>query len=912
MSLPILATKLYLPAPRPGIVARPRLVERLNAGLQGIPGLTLISAPAGFGKTTLASEWIAVCRRRVAWLSLDEGDNDPARFLTYLITALQTIAPDTGAGLLTLLQSPQPPPIESILTHLLNEITKIETAFILALDDYHVIDSPRVDGVLAFLVEHLTPQLRLVIASREDPTLPLAKLRARGQLTELRAADLRFTPAEAAEFLNRVMGLSLSAEDIAALEARTEGWIAGLQMAALSMQGLADASHFIQSFTGSHRFILDYLLEEVLQRQPVETQAFLLRTSILERLCGPLCDAVTGTPGGCGEETLAAIERANLFIVPLDQERLWYRYHHLFGDLLRQRLGKSLSAGEIAGLHIRASGWYEVNGLPFEAFRHAALAGDVERAERLLGSREIGLHLYSVAMPVLEWLAALPKAVLDARPRLWVRSATVALMMGQTEGVEEKLQAAEQALKDVELDEEIRDLIGQVACARATLGLFRYDTATMISQAQRALAYLRPDNLSYRFSSTWALASAYLFRGERADAARACQEGLAISQKSGDVFSKILATFTLGQLQQLDNQLHQAYETYLQVQELSGEHPRPSSSEAELSLARIHYQWNQLDAAEQHGQLSLQLARLYERVIDRFALSEVFLARLKLARGDVNGAAAMLAGTEQTVRAQNLKLRLPEVAAAQVLVLIRQGEITSAARLAEAFDLPTAKARVHLAQGDPAAALALLEPLRLQLEARGLQDERLGVMVLQALALQALGEQSTARSQEGGLETRLNTGDISIKERAAQVIAEALALAEPGGFVRLFVDEGAPMAQLLRESAVRGVMPGYTARLLAAFAADGQPAQAGPAEVPAASSARKPAQPPAQALIEPLSEREVKILQLIAQGLSNQAISERLFLALSTVKGHNRIIFDKLQVQSRTEAVARARNLGLI
>ena len=382
MSTPILATKLYIPPPRSKIVLRSRLIERLNEGLSSGCKLTLISASAGFGKTTLVSEWVAGCQRPVAWLSLDEGDNDPVRFLTYLVAALQTlalsevegIASNIGAGVLAVLQSPQPPAIESILTALLNEIAAIPDHFILVLDDYHVIDSKHVDNVLTFLLEHLPPQIHLVIATREDPHLPLARLRARSQLTELRAADLRFTPSEAAEFLNQVMGLNLSAEDITALETRTEGWIAGLQLAAISMQGHQDAASFIKSFTGSHHFVLDYLIEEVLHRQPVEVQTFLLRTSILDRMCGPLCDSVLGSPSASGQETVSAqetleyLEHANLFIVPLDNERRWYRYHHLFAELLRQRLGKPK---EFAEFHLRASQWHEENGDLGAAFHHA-------------------------------------------------------------------------------------------------------------------------------------------------------------------------------------------------------------------------------------------------------------------------------------------------------------------------------------------------------------------------------------------------------------------------------------------------------------------------------------------------------------------------------------------------------------
>src|SRR4028118_1536532 len=362
MSSPILTTKLYVPPPRPEAVPPPRLIERLNEGLHR--KLTLVSAPAGFGKTTLLGEWLAGGERPAAWLSLDEGDNDPTRFLSYLVAALQTIAPNIGEGVLGALQSPQPPSTESILTALLNEITAVSDDLVLVLDDYHVIDARAVDDALTFLIEHLPPQVHLVIATREDPHLPLARLRARGQLTELRAADLRFTPSEAGEFLKGVMSLSLSEEDIAALETRTEGWIAGLQLAAISMQGQKDATSFIKSFTGSHHFVLDYLVEEVLQQQSEKVQTFLLRTSILDHLCGTLCDAVLLDPSASGQETLEYIERANLFLVPLDNERRGCRYHHLFADLLRQRLlqGAASSAGDVSDLHRRASEWYEEHG----------------------------------------------------------------------------------------------------------------------------------------------------------------------------------------------------------------------------------------------------------------------------------------------------------------------------------------------------------------------------------------------------------------------------------------------------------------------------------------------------------------------------------------------------------------------
>jgi ATP/maltotriose-dependent transcriptional regulator MalT len=725
MPTPILATKLYIPRLRPNVVSRPRLIERLNEGLHR--KLTLIAAPAGFGKTTLVSEWLAGCERPAAWLSLDEGENDPTRFLMYLVAALQTLAATIGEGVLGVLQSPQPPPPEAMLTALLNDITTIPDNFILILDDYHVLDAKPVDHALTFLLEHLPPHLHLVIATREDPQLPLARLRAGGHLTEVRAVDLRFTPSEAAEFLTQVMGLTLSAEDIAALERRTEGWIAGLQLAALSMQGQQDAAGFITSFTGSHHFVLDYLVEEVLGQQSERVQTFLLRTSILDRLCGPLCDAVLMDPTAIGQATLEYLERANLFLVPLDNERRWYRYHHLFAELLRQRLQQSIASsprderGGVAEFHRRASQWYEDHGLSMEAFHHAAAAHDVERATRLAEGEGMPQHFRGAVAPVLDWLESLPTTVLNARPSLWVRYASLLLVTGQTTGVEEKLQAAEAALQGIEADDKTRDLIGQIAADRATLALARYQGEPMLAQSRRALEYLHPNNLSFRATAHWTLGVAYLLQGDRAAASRAYTEAIALSQAAGESFTTILATLGLGNVQEADNQLYVAAETYRRVLQLLGDQPLPLASEAHLALARICYEWNDLDAALAHGSQSLQLARQYDRAIDRFVLCEVLLARLKLAQGDVAGAGVLLAEAGQSARQQNFMHRLPEVAAVQVLTLLRLGNLAAAAHLAQAHELPLSQARVHLAQGDTSAALAVLQSWRRQVEARGWQ-----------------------------------------------------------------------------------------------------------------------------------------------------------------------------------------------
>ncbi len=883
MSAPILATKLYIPPPRSKIVLRPRLVERLNENLASSCKLTLISAPAGFGKTTLVSEWVASCGQPVAWLSLDERDNDPARFISYLVKALQTIQTGIGEGLLAALQSPQPLQIETILTTLLNEISTIPENFLLVLDDYHSIDSQPVDQSLAFLIEHQPPQMHLLIATREDPDLPLARMRARGQCTELRVADLRFTPAEAAEFLNRVMGLNLSETDVAALEARTEGWIAGLQLAALSMQGHQDVTSFIQSFTGSHHFVLDYLVEEVLHQQSESIQAFLLRTSILDRMCGPLCDAVLLDPSIPGQATLEYIERANLFIVPQDNERRWYRYHHLFGDLLRKRLGQSLTPGGIAELHIHASQWYENNDLMLEAFRHAAAANDIERAVRLMESKKMPIHLRGAATAILDWLESLPKTLLDARPALWWKQAAILLSIGQPMGVEEKLQAIEAALASTtlpgaELDDTTRrDLIGRIAAARANIAQLQGQTEIILVQARRALEYLHPDNLNDRPMAIRSLGFAYFIQGNITEAGRAYTEALSLGQASEDIINILLASIRLGQIQETVNQYTLAAETYRRVLQRIDDYSPPSAPLAYLGLARICYERNDLNAAEQYGEQSLQLARQYDQVHDRLIQSELFLARLHLARKDAVGAAHTLSQAEQTAR-QKFTVDLPDVAGAQVLFHLHEGNIDAAFQLTRQYDLPVMLARVLIAQHDPSAALAVLEPLRQEAEAKGLANRLLRVMVVQSIALYAHGE----------------------KEKAVELLGEGLARAEPEGFIRLFVDEGERMAQLLSEAASHGVMPDYVAKLLAAFEAEKR------------DSKDKTDPHPHQPLIEPLSQRELEILKLIAQGLSNREIGERLFLALDTVKGHNRKIFDKLQVQSRTEAIARARELGLL
>lgn len=884
MSESLLVTKLFMPPLRSRAVKRTRLLERLDEGLTRGRPLSLVSAPAGFGKTSLVGEWAAGCGRSLAWLSLDEGDKDLQRFLLYLASALMAAEPGCCADAIATLESPQPISTESILGLLVNDIDGLSRDLVLVLDDYHAVDSPEVDKAVAFFLEHPSPRLHLVIATREDPDLPLSRLRARDMLTELRAADLRFTPEEAGDFFAHSMGLVLAADEVAALESRTEGWVAGLQLAALSLEGEKEAAGFIKAFSGSHRFVLDYLAEEVFRRQSAGVQAFLLRTSILDRLCGPLCDALrglgpTGQPGNeaSGQETLEYLDRANLFIIPLDKERRWYRYHGLFLELLRQRLGKDGAAG----LHVRASQWFEGEGFPVEAFRHAVQAGDLDRAERLARSPDMPIHFRGAVTAVLDWLSSLPPLVLDARPALRVLTATLTLVTGSTAGVEDNLRAAERILENAEEEGEARHLIGRIAAARATLALTRYQPDAIMAQGRRAIECLPVDDLAFRFTAVWTMAFAHYLLGDRETASRGFEEALAICEVSRSPVSTQLALCAIGEIQEGANRLHEAAQTYRQALGLFDRNSLPNACEAHLGLARMQYEWNDLDAAQAEAEEGLYFARQYDAAVDRFIPCELLLARIRLARGRAAAAAGKLDELSVAARSLGFLHRLPEIAALQVRAYLALGDVEAASRLAGSFALPMAEAQVQLARKEAEAAVAQLEMLRAQMEQRGWQAERLHVLVLLAPALDAVGR----------------------RDEALLTLRETLEVAEAAGHVRLFLDEGEPMAALLAEAATGGRMSAYAGQLLLAFAAQGESRRGATAGS---------AIPGSQGLIDPLSPRELEVLGLIAEGLSNQEICDRLFLALDTVKGHNRRIFDKLEVKRRTEAIARARDLGLL
>ena len=919
MSEPLLLTKLYIPPPRPKIVLRPRLIERLSEGMPC--KLTLISAPAGFGKTTLVSEWVTGCERPVAWLSLEEGDNDPNRFLTYLVAAFQTLnqkngGETIGAGSLALLQSSQPPAPELILTTLVNELSSISDSFILVLDDYHVIDSQPVNKALTFLVEYQPRSMHLVIATREDPPLPLARMRARGQLAELRAADLRFTPGEAAEFLNEVMGLSLSPEDIAALETRTEGWIAGLQLAALSMQSRQDTSSFIQSFTGSHRFVLDYLVEEVLRRQPEHVRDFLLQTSILDRLCGSLCNAITGQEDGRG--MLETLERGNLFVIPLDDQRRWYRYHHLFAEVLRTYLDEAYPDQRPA-LHGLASAWFEQNDLPAEAIRHALAAEDFERAADLIEQVWLAMDLSYQSATWLGWAKVLPADRIRARPVLCVGYAWALLGVGEIEASEARLRDAERWLEPVEnpaenlpirmivVDKaEFRSLPASIAAARAYRDLALGDIDGTKMQARKALALVPKGEIIHRTQATALLGMAEYASGNLQAAEMEFLKFQAMMWQANDIANAISITFILANILLIQGRLQEAISAYRQSLKLAVNRGTPSflgESDLYRGLSEVLCEQGDLEGAAQHLQTAQQLG---ERVAltgwsHRLCIAQ---ARMKEAQGDLGGALALLEEAER----QYVRNPLPDrpIAALKARTWARCGRLIEAASWAREQNLSPddhlsylrefehltlarvliARSKTGRAKDDLHAALGLLARLLQAAEAGGRKGSVIEILILQSLAHQTQGNRSQALTS----------------------LERALALAEPEGYTRVFVDEGEPMRLLIADFRLQiekqncdssHKLIGYTDKLLAAFSQ--------PMVRPQLTTDNQQS-----TMVEPLSDRELEVLKLLRSDLSGPEIAQQLIVSLNTLRTHTKNIFNKLGVNNRRAAVRRAEELDLL
>jgi len=916
----LLATKLYVPLLRPGFVLRPRLVGQLDHGLAH--ALTLVCAPAGFGKTALLADWARRGRRPVAWLSLDAGDNDPARFWRHVAAALDRVRPGIAEHAAPLLGPPAPPSFEALVTALINELAAQpgEGEVVLVLDDYHLIDAQPVHASLTFLLEHRPPELHLVLASRADPPLPLARLRGRGQLAELRAADLRFTAEEAAALLREAAGPGppLPEATAATLAARTEGWAAGLQLAALSLRGRPDAAGFVAAFSGSHRYVLDYLTDEVLEGQPEQVRGFLLETSVLERLSGELCDAVTGRTGG--QAMLEAIERANLFLVPLDEVRGWWRYHHLFADLLRARLQQE-QADRVPQLHRNAAAWCDERGLADDAVRHALAAGDAAWAAGLMERHFDALFLRSEEVTLQRWLAALPADLLGSRPRLLVAQAVLALVCGRVDTMEGPLDAAERALAaDAgEADEPFEPSVGRagslvanvpvmIALYRGYVAGLRGDAERAVTFGSRALAELGEGAGMLDSTIRGYLAVAEWMRGRLPEAERAFASILAQWRAAGERFVAVRVCELLGLVQRAQGRLDAALGTYQQAMEIAagpGRPAVPAAGMAHVGIAEVAYQRDELDAALRHVTEGIALCRQLAYA-QPLATGLAIQAWIRQAEGDPAGALDAIEEAERVAPASGVASLLNPIPAQRARLLLAQGDVAAATRWTKqrgvgADDEPgypkepeyLVLARVLLAQDLPDQALGLLERLHAAAAAQGRTGSIIEVRALQALALAARGDD----------------------EGAVAALAEALSLAGPQRYVRVFADEGAPMGALLGRlisaqrrdpPAARGVPLDYIGRLARAFDQD-----AARARTPGASPAR-PASTVVPGLVEALSDRELEVLQLLAAGKPNREIAAELVVALSTVKKHVTHIFDKLGAANRTEAATRARELGLL
>jgi LuxR family maltose regulon positive regulatory protein len=886
------------------------LAERLDEGLAR--GLMLVCAPAGYGKTVLLADWARRGPQPVAWLSLDAGDNDPARFWRHAVAALDRSRPGLAERVAPLFGPPAPASYEGLVTALINELAAGSDAdqTLLVLDDYHLIDSGAVHTSLGFLLEHRPPGLHLVLASRSDPPLALARLRGRGQLTELRAADLRFTADEAAALLRQgaaVSDVALPETALAALAARTEGWAAGLQLAALSLRGQLDAVGFTAAFTGSHRFVLDFLAEEVLEQQGEQVRTFLLETSVLERLSGPLCDAVTGRPGS--QALLEEAERAGLFVVPLDEVRGWWRYHPLFADLLRARLQQEKPDGP-ARLHRNAAAWYAERGLADDAIRHAVAAGEMTRAARLIERHFDAAHsLRGEAATVQRWLTPLPADLVRSRPRLLLAQAVPAATGGRLEAAEQLVDAAERAYADQGADagdEPFEPTIGPagsllvnvpaaIALVRGYLAQLRGDARGTAEFGSQAVAESREDEWILRSVAQVQLAVAGWLDGRLDEAECAFADGIAGRRAVGLPTWGAWASYELGQVQYARGRLDEAVRTCEQALEAAartGQPPSPTAGPAYVSLAELAYQRNELDSALDHAERGIALCRSFVYTMP-LAAGLVTLAWIRQAGGDEAGA---LDAMNEAVRASPGPPPglLNPIPARRARLLLAQGDLAASARWTQENSLNEddepdyarepgylVLGRVLLAQGRPDRALVLLDRLYAAAAAQDRVGSLIEIGVIRALALADCGQDADA----------------------VNALAGALTLACPRGYVRVFADEGSPMSALLARliaaqrpgsgfGAVAEVPLGCLARLQRALGAHGVAPKAD--------------------LFEQLTSRELEVLEMLAAGASNQAIASQLVVTLDTVKKHVSHVLSKLGAANRTEAVARARELSLI
>lgn len=902
---PLLTTKLYTPPTRRTLVPRPHLLQRLDEGLGQGRNLTLVSAPAGFGKTTLLSEWIRGLDRPTAWVSLDDGDNDPANYLTYIIAAMQTVDEAIGESVQRLLEAPQPPPVESLVAMLINDISASPSSLLLVLDDYHLITEPVVHQAMELLIAQQPARVHIAIATRHDPPLPLPRMRARDQVTEIRQVDLRFTPEEAAAFLSQSIGLKLTSADIATLETHTEGWIAGLQLVALAVQGTVpirgqddeSVKQLVAGFSGRHHFVLDYLTDEVLQQQPPDIQSFLLQTSILDRLSGPLCDAVveieawrletdnyTQSPVSSlsSRNILEHLESSNLFVIPLDDERRWYRYHRLFAELLQSRLPDKHPA-LVPELHRRAAMWHEEHGSASEAVRHALETQDAAWVasviERAIQKTTTWSRLDGATF--LSWLNKLPSDVVRARPQLQLFAARSHYVTGQWETTERILEDLELSLQD---DPDAASMLDRVAADRASYAAVRGETSRAIAYARQALARLPKEDAQARVRPASILGLAALRAGDVKEAESAFSEAIAAARTAGLAFAAAPLFCNLAEVQTIQGRLRQAIRTCSQAVELGTVRGTPIHAVgfAGLAMGRILYEQSDLQNAERHILEGLDLVQQGRILLGQETLYAT-LALIRQGLGNNEGATEAIEQAIEIARSNSIPRLVTLVSAYQARIWLAQGHHRLASRWARdyrkvdqteylrMFEDPTL-ARVLLAESRPNEALALLETLLPPASTDGRMSHLIEILALRSLALQALDD------TDGALDS----------------LGQALEFGEPEGYVHVFVSEGERMAALLQQIASRSIAPAYVSQLLSTF------------DIPRTTGAR------AQPLPEPLTDRELEVLHLLAARLTNPEIAERLFISLPTVKSHTRNIYGKLGVHSRRQAVAQAKELGIL
>ncbi len=891
----LLVTKLHAPAPCQILVSRPRLANALSRALNS--SLTLVSAPAGYGKTTLVSSWLAENDVASTWLSLDEGDNDPIRFLQYCISALRKIVPEIQLDLLGVLQEMQPAPYDALLNIIINQIAGRATPFVFVLDDFHAIHARSVLELVTYLLDHAPPQLHLMILSRTDPPLPLSRLRVRGQLIDIRADRLRFTREEITSFLNEVMGLRLSGDAITALEARTEGWIAGLQLAAISMQGREDVSGFVSAFTGSHHYIMDYLVEEVLSLQTQTVGTFLLQSSILDRMCGSLCEAVVNADqveSFDGQAMLEALDQANMFVIPLDRERRWYRYHHLFADVLNRRLEQA-DPCVLPDLYRRASRWYEQNGLLFDAIRHAQLANDLDRAAQLLEQNGCLLLLRGEATNLLRMIETV-EPYSQTLPWIAIQKAWALCLTGPADQAEGALEIAARLVSPLPVTDDQRTMLGTLTAARAHRANARGEPGRASDLARQALDCLPASNdfsCSLRSVASSLLGDASWTNGNLAEAQSAYADSVSVSQAAGNISVVITASSNLADALMGQGKLQQAARIYSEASQMvnmADGSVSPLAGRVYAGLARISYEWNRMDDATKYARQAIELSGSWGS-LEYQATGHVVLASLAHAQGQSEEARESMRVAEHLMREhQPTPWRSDWVMSGLARLWVAQGDLEKALDLVQESGVPIDNLpregkishqleplvlillRLHLAQNDSDAALALARWLLQQLEGTSRTARVIEALVLQALAFQAKRE----------------------VDQALAALKMAFSLTRPEGYMRTFLDAGEPMAKLLYQAKSHLIGAGYAAELLSAM-----------------GHAAGRAIPPAQLLIEPLTSRELEVLALVEAGYSNQDIAARLVISLPTVKRHISNIYAKLGTSTRTQAISRGKELNL-